>query len=70
MIVPIRRVNKALVLALAQLLSEAQAGELDCLAYVACNRRTGRSADAFGQVEPRCLEAAEALVDHLIQQSE
>ena len=57
-------VNRALVLALAQLLSEAQAGELTALAYVACTRREGCSADAIG-THKDALKLAEDLVVHI-----
>ena len=68
MIVPLRRIDKAMVLALAQLLAEAQAGELECLAYVAGSRRSGHSADVFGPIEGKCATAAQDLLE-LIQQS-
>lgn len=53
--------NKALVLALAQLLQEAQSGELESFAYIARDRRGTCTADSIGPTG-HCPGMALALV--------
>lgn len=61
-VVRIKRIsNKALVLALAQLLQEAQSGELESFAYIARDRRGHCSADSIGPTG-HCHGMALALV--------
>lgn len=66
MIVPFPKVrpraNATLVLTLAQLLKEAQAGELQAMAYVAKNVRDGCSADSIGSMHT-CISLVESLLD-------
>lgn len=69
-IVPFRHkrpVNNELVLVLAQLLKEAQTGELVAMAYVAKNRFDGCSADAVGPSPEICLGLARQLADKLAE---